>query len=61
MAVALDELAKYREAILWTTAGYERAIAFYQAVGWVADGRGRDEGRQVSFRWSAQRVGGQGQ
>ena len=35
----------YREAILWTVEGYERGIAFYEAMGWRRDG-----GRQVRFR-----------
>ena len=61
MAVAFEELATYREGILWTIAGYERAIAFYESLGWVADGGSRDEGRQVSFRWLPQRVADQGQ
>jgi GNAT superfamily N-acetyltransferase len=61
MAVAFDALAAYDEGILWTIAGYERGIAFYESLGWVADGGTRDEGRQVSFRWSPQRVLDQGE
>ena len=40
----------YREAILWTVEGYERGIAFYEAMGWTRDGGVRDNGRQVRFR-----------
>ena len=40
----------YREAILWTVEGYERGIAFYEAMRWTRDGGVRDNGRQVRFR-----------
>ena len=40
----------YREAMLWTVEGYERGIAFYEAMGWDRDGGTRDNGRQVRFR-----------
>jgi GNAT superfamily N-acetyltransferase len=40
MDAALDRLARlpYGEAILWTFKENERAIAFYERHGWVADG-----------------------
>ena len=52
MSIALRHLAAdgYREAILWTVEGYERGIAFYEAMGWARDGGTRDNGRQVRFR-----------
>ena len=52
MSVALRHLAAdgYREAILWTAEGYERGIAFYEAMRWSRDGGIRDEGRQIRFR-----------
>ncbi len=52
MSLALQHLAAdgYREAILWTVEGYERGIAFYEAMGWRRDGGVRDGGRQVRFR-----------
>ena len=40
----------YDEAIVWTVEGYERGIAFYEAMGWSRDGGVRDEGRQIRFR-----------
>jgi hypothetical protein len=53
--VALFDLAqRFSEAILWTVAGHERALGFYRATGWVADGGTRAEGREVSLR---QRLG----
>lgn len=39
----------YDEAILWTVDGYERGIAFYEAMGWRRDGGHRDGGRQIRF------------
>ena len=52
VSVALSHLAAdgYREAIVWTVEGYERGIAFYEAMGWGRDGGTRDGGRQVRFR-----------
>ena len=51
MAVALADLApRFREAILWTVAGNERALGFYRATGWVASGGTRAGGREVSLR-----------
>ena len=51
MAVALADLAqRFREAILWTVAGNERALGFYRATGWVAGGGTRAGGREVSLR-----------
>ena len=51
-SVALRYLAAdgYGEAIVWTVEGYERGIAFYEAMGWRRDGGTRDDGRQVRFR-----------
>jgi GNAT superfamily N-acetyltransferase len=51
MTTAVDALAAagYRRAILWTVDGYERGHRFYESLGWVRDGRRRDEGRQVAF------------
>ena len=40
----------YNEAIVWTVEGYERGIAFYEAMGWRRDGGVRDEGRQIRVR-----------
>ena len=40
----------YNEAIVWTVEGYERGIAFYEAMRWRRDGGVRDEGRQIRFR-----------
>ena len=40
----------YDEVILWSVEGYERGIAFYEAMGWRRDGGVRDEGRQIRFR-----------
>ncbi len=52
MSLALRRLASdgYSEAIVWTVEGYERGIAFYEAMGWRRDGGVRDEGRQIRFR-----------
>ena len=52
MSVALRYLVAdgYDEAIVWTVEGYERGIAFYEAMGWSHDGGVRDEGRQIRFR-----------
>jgi GNAT superfamily N-acetyltransferase len=52
MSTALDYLTRdgYREAVLWTWAGYERGRLFYEKTGWFLDGRTRDAGRQVLFR-----------
>ncbi|MYD61613.1 MAG: GNAT family N-acetyltransferase [Gemmatimonadetes bacterium] len=40
----------YNEAIVWTVKGYERGIAFYEAMGWKRDGGVRDNGRQIRLR-----------
>ena len=52
ISLALQHLVSdgYREAILWTVEGYERGIAFYEAIGWKRDGGVRDNGRQIRFR-----------
>ena len=52
MSVALRYLSAdgYDEAVVWTVEGYERGIAFYEAMGWSCDGGVRDEGRQIRFR-----------
>ena len=48
---AVKEMAKaYREAIVWTVAGYDRGLEFYAATGWTRDGGHRDDGRQISLR-----------
>ena len=52
MSVALRYLVAdgYDEAIVWTVEGYERGIAFYEAMGWSRDGGVRDDGRQIRLR-----------
>lgn len=52
ISLALKHLVSdgYREAILWAVEGYERGIAFYEAMGWNRDGGVRDNGRQIRFR-----------
>ena len=47
ISLALQHLTSdgYNEAILWTVEGYERGIAFYEAMGWSRDGGVRDDGR----------------
>ena len=52
ISLALQHLTSdgYNEAILWTVEGYERGIAFYEAMGWSRDGGVRDDGGQVRFR-----------
>jgi len=53
MTVALRALAAdYRDAIVWTVAGYDRGYRFYEAIGWHRDGGTRADGREVSFRRS---------
>jgi GNAT superfamily N-acetyltransferase len=42
----------YREAVLWTLAGYERGRNFYEKTGWRLDGGTRAEGSQVRYRRS---------
>jgi GNAT superfamily N-acetyltransferase/shikimate kinase len=50
-AAAVDWLAaRYAEAVVWTVAGYDAGHRFYEALGWVADGGTRADGREVSFR-----------
>ena len=39
----------YEEAIVWTVEGYERGIAFYEAMGWRRDGEVRSEGKHIRF------------
>ena len=39
----------YREAVLWSLAGYPRGAGFYKAMGWSPNGAVRDEGRQVCY------------
>ena len=52
MSLALQYLVSdgYNEALVWTVESYERGIAFYEATGWRRDGGVRDEGRQIRFR-----------
>ncbi len=53
MHKALDELAAgYPEAILWTLADYDRGQRFYASTGWHPDGNTRDNGHQVSYRFT---------
>ena len=47
----------YNEAIVWTVEGYERGIAFYEAMGWRRDGGVRDEGLQIRFRQNLTMLG----
>ncbi len=51
MSLALEALARdgYREAVLWTVAGYSRGAGFYESTGWTLNGAIRDDGRQVSY------------
>jgi GNAT superfamily N-acetyltransferase len=51
MSLALEALARdgYREAVLWTVAGYPRGAGFYESTGWTLNGAIRDDGRQVSY------------
>jgi ribosomal protein S18 acetylase RimI-like enzyme len=51
MLNAVEHLIRdgYREAVLWTLANYERGQRFYEATGWKADGRQRDQGRQIRY------------
>lgn len=51
MRQALRALSRgpYREAILWTLAGYPLGEAFYASTGWTPNGRSRDAGRQVCY------------
>ncbi len=39
----------YREAVLWTLAGYPQGKAFYESMGWSLDGATRDGGRQLRY------------
>ena len=39
----------YREAVLWTLAGYAQGKTFYESMGWSLDGATRDAGRQVRY------------
>lgn len=58
-AVADMVNAGYGEAILWTVSGYDRAAAFYAAMGWQASGERRDSGRQLAFRRALVSTGGE--
>lgn len=40
---------EFTAAILWTVAGYERGLRFYQATGWTPLGRTRAGGAEVAF------------
>ena len=59
ISLALQHLVSdgYREAILWTVEGYERGIAFYEAMGWKRDGGIRDGGRQIRSPFRRDDVG----
>lgn len=52
MAVALQHLMAdgYREAVLWTLAGYGQGQRFYEATGWRLDGGARAGERQIRYR-----------
>lgn len=52
MTTAVAYLAHdgYREAVLWTAAGYERGRIFYEKTGWHLDGGTRSEDSQVRYR-----------
>lgn len=51
MAVALRSLATdFVGAVVWTVAGYERGLRFYEATGWVPTDRTRAHGREVCLR-----------
>ncbi len=51
MSEALHHLIAdgYREAVLWTLAGYAQGKTFYESMGWSLDGATRDAGRQVRY------------
>ena len=53
MTIAVAYLVRdgYREAVLWTLAGYERGRIFYEKTGWLLDPNIRSEGRQVCYRY----------
>lgn len=59
ISLALQHLVSdgYREAVLWTIEGYERGIAFYEAMEWNRDGGVRDNGRQIRFRRDLAHIG----
>ena len=59
ISLALQHLVSdgYREAVLWTVEGYERGIAFYEAMGWNRGGGVRDNGRQIGFRRDLAHIG----
>jgi len=51
MDVALGSLARaFTSAVVWTVAGDDRGHRFYEATGWVLEGRRRADGREVCFR-----------
>lgn len=52
MAVAFDALQTdgYREAVLWTLAGYPLGQRFYESLGWETTGATRADGRQIQYR-----------
>lgn len=51
MDVALRSLAReYVGAVVWTVLGYDRGQRFYEAMGWVSEGRTRAQGREECFR-----------
>jgi len=39
----------YREAVLWTLAGYQQGKHFYESMGWRLDGATWDEGRRIRY------------
>jgi GNAT superfamily N-acetyltransferase len=57
MAVALRSLADdFLGAVVWSAAGYERGLRFYEATGWVPTDRTRADGREVCL-WHRLRQG----
>ncbi|MFI6828002.1 GNAT family N-acetyltransferase [Kribbella sp. NPDC050241] len=50
MHTALDALAAYQQAVLWTLANYPQGQRFYESTVWYADGTTRADGHQVMFR-----------
>lgn len=50
MSAALSQLsARWRRAILWTPANYDRGHDFYRAMGWQSTGADRYDSTEVSF------------
>lgn len=41
---------RFRAAVVWTLAGYERGCRFYEAMGWQRSEETRRDGTQVAYR-----------